>query len=392
MKVALYNLTTTTKAGGVESFVWELARHLARNYPDLQVDIIGGHSPVNFQPLNPGPHVRIFTRPFLRRETLRRLPILNRLYGPTKLIERLTLGLTALPMLYRQHYDVIYIQKPYDLPLAQLLRLLTGAGILFGCHGKDFFPLDRLFTKNLAGTVSCSHYNAQTIQAHYGLLPHVIYNGIDTEIFQPRPASPALLARYAPHGETLFMFAGRLVRWKGAQYLIEALARMVAQGLAAKVLIAGDGPYRAELEKLAYSLGIGDKVIFLGNLPNRELPDYYASCRAIVGTSFANETFGIALCEAAACERPIIASAFGGFKEVVRDGQTGLLYEPQNPIDLAAKLTILMQNPELADQMGRAGRAFVLKHFTWNAVAARVYQELITGHAPGVMTTPLKDS
>jgi len=376
MKVALYNLTTTTKAGGVESFVWELARHLALTYPDLQVDIIGGHSPANFQPFDPGPRVRIFTRSFVRRETLRRLPILDRLYGPTKLIERLTLGLTALPLLYRQRYDVIYIQKPYDLPIAQLVRLLTGARILFGCHGKDFFAFDRLFVKNLAGAVSCSHYNAQTVQAHYGLLPHVIYNGIDTEIFQPRPARPALLARYAPAGETLFMFAGRLVRWKGAQYLIEALAQMVAQGLAAKVLIAGDGPYRPELESLAHSLGIADKVIFLGNLPNRELPDFYALCRAVVGTSFANETFGIALCEAAACERPIVASAFGGFKEVVCDGQTGLLYEPQNSLDLAAKLTTLTQNPALADQMGKAGRAFVLKNFTWNAVATRVYQEL----------------
>jgi glycosyltransferase involved in cell wall biosynthesis len=180
----------------------------------------------------------------------------------------------------------------------------------------------------------------------------------------------------APNGEKLFIFAGRLVRWKGAQYLIEALALLKAQGWAVKVLIAGEGSYRADLEALAQRLSVSEAVVFLGNLPNRELPAYYAISTAIVGTSFANETFGIALCEAAACEKPIIASAFGGFKEVVRDGETGLLYEPQNVSDLAAKMLVVLENPEQAIQMGRAGRNFVLENFTWPQVATRVYTKI----------------
>src|SRR5689334_13039341 len=117
-KIALYNVTTTIKTGGVESFVWELARHLAMQYPDCQLDIIGGKSPADFSHPDPGPQVRIITRPFISRESLRRVPLLSRLYGITKLLERLSFGLTTLPLLWRERYDIIHIQKPYDLPVA----------------------------------------------------------------------------------------------------------------------------------------------------------------------------------------------------------------------------------------------------------------------------------
>ncbi len=374
-KIALYNVTTTIKTGGVESFVWELARHLAAQYPDCQLDIIGGKSRADFQHPDPGPQVRIITRPFISRENLRRVPLLSRLYGITKLLERLSFGLTTLPLLWRERYDIIHIQKPYDLPIAQLVRKIRGSKLLFGCHGKDFFPLDRLFSRKVDGAVSCSHYNAETVQEHYGILPVVVNNGIDVELFAPRPLRPELRAQFAPNGESVLMFVGRLVRWKGPQYLIEALPLLNTKGLRARAVIAGEGTYRPDLEALAARLGVSEQVLFLGNVPNGELPDYYAAADIIVGTSFANETFGIALCEAAACERPIVASAFGGFKEVVQDGETGLLYRPQDAADLAAKVEVLLRDPALRRQMGQAGRTFVLANYTWECVAERVYNQ-----------------
>ena len=374
MKIALYNVTTTTKTGGVESFVWELARNLATQYPNCQVDIIGGKSPKGFSHIDPGPRVRIITRPYLPRETMRRLPIINKMYGLTKLVERLTFGLITLPLLWREHYDLIHIQKPYDLPIAKLIRLLRGTKILFGCHGKDFFPLDTLFSKKLDGAVSCSHYNAATVQEHYGLLPEVVYNGIDVDLFSPHPPRPELRQKYAEPTEKILMWVGRLVRWKGLQYLIEALPILNERGLRLKVLVAGTGEYKPELEKLVGQLGVSEQIIWLGNLPNRDLPDYYAISEATIGTSFANETFGIALCEAAACERPLVASNFGGFKEVVRDGETGYHYEPQNSRDLADKLAKLLCDPAQAQIMGKAGRQFVVENFTWQRVAKRVYR------------------
>ncbi len=378
MKVALYNVTTTTKTGGVESFVWELARHLAKQYPDCQVDIIGGTSPANFhQPHNLPDQVRVRTFPFIDRERWRRWPVLRRLYGPTKLLERLSFGLSCLALLRRERYDILHIQKPYDLPLARFAQWRYGTRILFGCHGKDFFAGDRLFIdqKKLLA-VSCSHYNAATIEARYGLQPEVIYNGVDVELFAPRPARPELRAQYARPGEFLLMQVGRQVRWKGAQYLLEAASRLHSDyGLTVKVLLAGSGPYQKDLEGLAHRLGIAEAVCFLGNVPNRDLPDYYGLADVVVGTSFANETFGISLCEAAACERPVVASEFGGFKEVVKDGLTGYLYHPQDAGELAERLARLLNNPDQARRFGQAGRSFVIENFTWPCVAERVYRK-----------------
>lgn len=358
----------------MESFVWELARYLTQNYTDCQVDIIGGISPPGFHypELNPG--IRVITRPFISRDKLRKIPLLNRLYGQTKLLERLSFGLTCLPLLACERYDIIHIQKPYDLPLAQIAGQLFGSRILFGCHGKDFFPADRLFAHNLPA-VSCSYYNAGIVQAHFGIAPVVIYNGIDTDLFSPRPVKPELRARLAGPEEFIVMQVGRQVRWKGTQYLIQALALLQSKDLPVKVLLAGDGPYRKELEAQAHRCGVAESVIFLGNVPNRDLPDYYALADVVVGTSFANETFGIALCEAAACERPIVASDFGGFREVVVEGQTGRFYHPQDPQELADKLESLLRDAQCRRTMGQNGRRFVVENFGWPAVARRVYQE-----------------
>lgn len=377
MKVALFNVTTTTKTGGVESFVWELARTLTESYPDCQVDIIGGVSPKNFHYSALDPRVRVLTRPFVSRESLRKIPLLNRLYGQTKLLERLSFGLACLPLLARERYDIIHIQKPYDLPVAQLAAKLFGAKVLFGCHGKDFFPGDRLFAGRLPA-VSCSRYNAGIVQAHFGIEPVVVYNGIDTGLFSPRPVKPELRNALAAPEELVIMQVGRQVRWKGAQYLIQALGLLQAKELPVKLLLAGDGPYRKELEAQAYRCGVTEAVLFLGNVPNRDLPDYYALADLVVGTSFANETFGIALCEASACERPIVASDFGGFREVVVAEETGLFYHPQDAQELAAQLERLLRDPDTRHRMGQAGRRFVVENFGWPTVARQVYNEYQT--------------
>ena len=379
MKVALYNVTTTTKTGGVESFVWELARYLARQYPACQVDIIGGTSPSAFQAPPLPDRVRILTRPFVNRDRLRRWPLLRRLYGQTKLLERLSFGLNTLALLRRERYDLIHIQKPYDLPIARLAERLWGSRTLFGCHGKDFFGGDRLFVSPTLPAVSCSRYNARIVHAHYGLLPQVVYNGIDTDLFSPRSPRLDLREELVGSADYVILQVGRQVRWKGAQYVIEALALLQEQyGLSVKLLLAGDGPYRHDLQGRAYRLGVAESVVFLGNLPNTALPDYYALADVVVGTSFANETFGISLGEAAACERPVVASDFGGFKEVVRDGQTGYLYPPQDAAALADRLANLLTDPTRRTQFGQAGRRIVVENFSWPRVAERVYQEYET--------------
>jgi glycosyltransferase involved in cell wall biosynthesis len=341
------------------------------------VDVIGGAGDGGLTG-SPGPGVRVRRAPFIRREWLRRLPLLDRLYGPTKLIERLTFGLTTLPMLLRGNYDILHIQKPFDLPVGALVRRLTRSRtrLVFGCHGRDFFAGDRRWTGAVDVTVSCSATNAAEVADHYGLAPRVIYNGIDLERFVPRapddPAVAALRARLTGDiARPVLLQASRMVRWKGAEYAIEALALLRADP-APVLVLAGDGPYRPDLERLAAARGVADRVVFLGDFPHEAMPDLFPAVDLVLGTSFVNETFGISLCEALACECPVVASDFGGFREVVRHGETGLLVPPRDPAALAAAIDVLLADPARRVAFGRAGRLDIAARFSWPAVVERV--------------------
>lgn len=385
-KVCLLNLTTTTKQGGVETFVWELGRELAaRGYA---VTVVGGRGPIRHD----YPGVQVRTHRFISREGWRRLPLLGRQYGLTKLLERLSFAVFALPALLRARYDVIHIQKPYDLPLAAVARWLTRARLLFGCHGRDYWAGDRFFVRFVDGAVSCSRFNAAEIHDHYRLHPQVVYNGFDTQLFSPRPPAAELMARYGPK---MILFMGRLIRWKGAQYLIEALAlgKEAGDPLAdAQVVIAGDGSYRPQLEALARELGVAERVSFVGDIPHSDAPRYMASAAVVVGTSFANETFGMVLCEASACARPLVASDFGGFPEVVRAGESGLLYPPQDAPALAAALRRILSDPAAAATLGAAGQQYVNANFTWAVVTDRVvaaYERVVVEGRQGLATVTI---
>jgi len=411
-RVALYNVTTTTKVGGVETFVWEVAARLAaRGYA---VDLVGGRG----RERRAAPGVRVVTLPYLDRELWRRIPLLGRQYTLTKLLERLSFAVAGLPYLLWQRYDLVHIQKPYDLPIAALARL-AGSRAIFGCHGKDFWLGDRLFARWMDAAVSCSAYNAGQVHARYGLTPTVIYNGVDLTQFDEvgsrqyavgsdervggrqyavgsdEDGEPAPDAEIPPSPiqnpkskiqnpavqnpkSKIVLFAGRLVRWKGVEYLIQALPRLRTPGV--EVWIAGSGPYQAALEALAARAGVAARVRFLGNLPTAQLVRCYHAADLLAATSFVNETFGIALCEAMACGRPVVASRFGGFPEVVADGVTGYLTRPQDPADLAAKIDALLADPARAAAMGQAGRDRVRRLFTWDAVVdrlERVYAQVL---------------
>lgn len=364
MKVALYNLTTTTQYGGVESFVWEVARGLAAR--DEDVTIVGGEGKIR----RPYENVRVATFPYTTRETLRNLPGLAKQYTLTKLAERLTFGKNARGFMQRERFDVIHIQKPYDLPPAAWFKRDTQSKIVFGCHGTDFFPADKRFVGASDIAVSCSAFNAGQVRAHYAITPRVVYNGIDPQRFFPQPPNTELRMRLAGDAQTI-LYAGRLVRWKGVQYLIDALA-LLAESRNVRLLIAGEGEYRPLLEQRARERGVADRVNFLGYISSEALAPYYAVTDVVALASYANETFSIMSAEAMACGRPVVGSRFGGIPEVVADRETGLLAEPENAADFAAKLDELLDDAARRERFGVCGRERVLKLFTWDAVTERV--------------------
>ncbi|WP_322512234.1 glycosyltransferase family 4 protein [Chloroflexus sp.] len=362
MRIALYNLTTTTKIGGVESFVWDLARELVKR--GHAVDILGGVGPR--RELDTG--ARVYTFPFISRRFWQALPPLRRAYAEAKLLERLTMAVAALPALARGNYQIIHLQKPYDLLPALLARRLSGAKVILGCHGEDFYRGDRWLARQADAAVSCSRFNAQTIAGRYGFTPAVVFNGIDTNLFHPQPPDPALRARLGlPATAPLLLFVGRLQPWKGVETAIRALPQIPQ----AVLLVAGDGEDRSRLAAIASELGLSARVRFLGSVPRQQLPVLYSSVDLLVATSYASETFGIGPVEAQACGLPVVATRFGGFPEVVAEGQTGLLVPPRDPAALAAAVNELLSDPARRATMAAAAPAWAAQ-FAWPAVVDRI--------------------
>ncbi len=372
MKIALYNLTTTTIYGGVESFVWDLARELVQR--GHQISIIGGTGSRREHV----PGVQVLTFPFLSRRIIQRIPPLRRAYAEAKLVERLSMALPALPHLARAGYDIIHLQKPYDMAPALLARRLSGSRIILGCHGEDFYRGDRQLAAHIDAAVSCSHFNARTVAARYGIMPTVIFNGIDISLFRPTSPDARIMAlRHDTSGNDvpLLLFVGRFMPWKGIDTAIRALAHIPR----ARLVLAGDGQERPNLEVLVAELGLSERVSFLGALPRHELPGVYAAADLLLATSYASETFGIGPVESQACGLPVVASNFGGFPEVIEAGSTGLLVAPRDHHALAGAVQTLLADPARLRAMSSRAPTWAAQ-FSWSAVADRVeavYQRLI---------------
>jgi glycosyltransferase involved in cell wall biosynthesis len=185
----------------------------------------------------------------------------------------------------------------------------------------------------------------------------VIYNGVDSSRLTPDPAERS----DAP----LFVYLGRLKKYKRVDIVIQAFAGLNVPN--ATLEIAGTGDYRAPLEGLVKSLGVSDRVKFLGFIPEED--KVHLLRRAWASTlASPKEGWGISNLEAAACGTPVIAANSPGIRESVVDGETGFLVAPNDADAMTAAMRGLVQSPDLVDTLGRAGRRFA-ETFTWDRAA-----------------------
>ena len=137
--------------------------------------------------------------------------------------------------------------------------------------------------------------------------------------------------------------------------------------------VAGKGPERDKLKKLAHKLGVADRVRFLGEVSERDLPALYNLASVYVGASrraerLGVEGFGISLVEASACGLPVVAGKSGGIPDAVRDGETGFLIPPEDPAAIADAVGRLLADTALAGRVGAAGRRAVETYYNWDRV------------------------
>ena len=371
MKIAMYNLTTTCRFGGVETFVWEISRELARR--GEEVHIFGGRGKI----LQEIPQVRLRLFPFWPRE---KIPNLGRRFR--KLGERWSMGVLALSPLLRERCDLLHIHKPFDLPLGWVIKKLKGTKLILGSHGTDFFAGDRFFARGVDASVSCSEYNSQLIARRYGIKPVVIYNGIDPKVFRPLGLPDNHLEKKfsLSKGDKVIIYVGRLIGLKGLKVLLNAVASLKHRS-GIKLLIVGDGEERSSIQALGERLGISPQVLFAGFVPHAELPRYYSLAHIAVFPTLADEAFGISICEAMACGVATLSTRVGGIPELIRDGDTGFLTHPGDEAELAEKMQILLADEKLRLEMGERAGQRVQQYFTWEKVADRLQK--VYSHALG---------
>ena len=358
MKLALYNLTTTVKTGGVETVYWEVARELCLR--GHEVVIMGGQGEV-LPPFN-SPQMTVRQYPFIPRDRFRN-------FGTRycKMRERQSFGRFAKADLVAGRFVVILIGKPYDLGLALGAGRKSGAKVAFMSGGTEFIPGYNRAVKRLDYFCSVSAYVSGLIERRCGRRPEVNYNGVDLTTFHPRPPEMDMARRLGLKSDrALMVSACRLIGWKGVHRAVEAVAQLKNQGRRDLCyVIAGDGPEKERLVEMTERLGVNDVVVFAGWMAPSDLAALYSMARVGVFPSLADEAFGISCAEAMAMEVPVVTTRVGGIPEVVGNDEGGILCQPDDPVGLSVALGRLIDNQELARDLGRAGRKRVERNFTW---------------------------
>lgn len=363
--------------GGIQTYSWEVVCHLADRVDTLSVVAPDRPDAASVDRAAPFPVTRLPGRPDL-------------------------LPLVLLPVLparaRRMQIDVAVHAQWQTVGASVLARALFGwpRRIVCAAHGREllFNPasawpgLDAAYDRARQGLLRqvdaflpVSHYTAGLLHER-GVPPdrtHVIPNGTNPERFRPRDDT-ALRQRLGLSDQSLLLTVGRLVRRKGVDTVLRALPAIAEGCPDAAYVIAGTGPDRARLERLAGRLGVQDRVHFVGQVDHNRLSLYYSAADLFVMPAREDppdvEGFGLVFLEANACGTPVIGTRTGGIPEAVQDGKTGLLVPPSAPDRLAEAALQVLTDPEWADTLGRRGHHRAVHEASWTHIAERIYDLL----------------
>ena len=212
--------------------------------------------------------------------------------------------------------------------------------------------------------------------------------GVDTTVFRRGAGGAAMRQRLGLTGRPVVLCVSRMVPRKGQDTLLRAWPQVRAAAARAAggpvLLLVGDGPYRAELGRLAGRLGVADSVVFTGPVSWQDLPGYYDA-----GDVFAMpcrtrrhgldvEGLGIVYLEASAAGLPVIGGDSGGAPDAILHGESGYVVPGGDVPAVAARLTELLADPAAAAAMGEKGMAWVEREWRWELVAGRL-QRILAG-------------
>jgi rhamnosyl/mannosyltransferase len=338
--------------GGMETHLGLLAHGLTARGLDVEVLVHGGGRRT-------------------LRETVRGIPVtrvgaLGRLMS-TEFSPSLVTELSRL-------YDVLHLHTPHPMAMVAYLAARKPAHALVITHHSDIVrqarvrsvlqPLFRAVLERADAIIATSQ---RYLESSDELKPYrtkvkVIPYGIDLQRFSPslKQLAPALEIR-SKHGTRIVLATGRLIYYKGFEVLLDAMRTVRAH-----LLLVGDGPLRAALEARARRNGVGDRVTFVGSVPNEDMGRYYGAADVFALPSIArSEAFGIVQIEALASTLPVVnTSLASGVPDVSLHDVTGLTVAPNDAGALADALNRLLDDPEFARRLGNRGRECALERFS----------------------------
>ena len=266
---------------------------------------------------------------------------------------------------------------------AFIVHRLVGIPYSFTAHGADLQVDQHMLREKVAEAafvVTISNYNRDLILSVCGKQSQgkvvVIRCGVDTQLFQTRPANNR---RESPTKPFTVLCIGTMYEVKGHTYLIEACRLLQERGMHFICNLVGDGPFRTALTEQVAQAGLVERVRFLGQRTRGEVIKLLQGAEVLVVPSIPTrsgrrEGIPVVLMEAMASGLPVVASGISGIPELVEDGQSGLLVKPRDPQAIADALERLYDDPQLGQRLGQVGREKVQRAFDLNANAAALAQ------------------
>ncbi len=387
MRIALYH---NLPSGGAKRTLTEATKRLAANH-HIDVFTLGSanHEFADVRPFVSAHHIfpfqprQLFESPFGRLNQLVRLLDLKTLTKVTRKIAAAIdrggydvvlahpcrfekspsiLTFAQTPTVYYCHEPLRHLYepapfRPYDDVASARRQWLNRIDPLPPLYFNTLKQIDRRNTRNADTVLVNSEFIRASVRQIYGVEATVSYHGIDADEFHPM----------ALEKQNFVLSVGSLTPLKGYDFLIESMAKLPAAGRPTLVIVSNfqNPPEKQFLQQLAEKLNVA--VDFLTNISDAALVELYNRARVAVYAPL-REPFGLVPLEAMACGTPVVAVREGGIPETVIHGYTGTLV-PRDAAQFADAITALLENPAMAAEYGRNGRAHVLENWTWERAA-----------------------
>jgi glycosyltransferase involved in cell wall biosynthesis len=290
------------------------------------------------------------------------------------------------PDILHSHYVTSYGSLGARAAFHPFVITVWGSDILV--EPRKFPILKQLikFVLKRADLITCDGEHVKGPLTSLGADPgtiHIVFFGTDVNRFSPEKRDVKLQERLGMADCPTIISTRKLEPVYDIPSLIQAVPPVLQEFPSAKLIIAGDGSQKEVLKDLAASLGVASSVIFVGDIPNAELPSYMASADVYVSTSTSDAGLAAGTAEAMSCGLPVIVTDFGDNRGWVEDGVNGFVIPTHDPASLFDKIVYLLKNRETGRTFGMKSRKIIEERNNYHKQMDKVdnlYQALVKGY------------